>query len=198
MQEEEERKREAEQRIGWFMLPLLVFHEPFHPEEKRRELEEAGRQEEKLLADARRRSGTGGQTSPPPLPSSPPPRDSPPPPASSSSNATPGTTRLDMLLGEFAIHERLIEKRLFSLVLLLLPRQRRHKKRESVQEGFLHAACGEQGGGGGGRRGRSGHGGEGGQCGQGGARSKCKSNVSSSISFLSMGMYPFCLVGSFE
>jgi len=75
------RKREAEQRI----------------EEKRRELEEAGRQEEKLLAEARRRSGTG-QASPPPLPSSPPPRDSPPPPASSS-NATPGTARLDMLLG---------------------------------------------------------------------------------------------------
>merc|ERR1712181_116044 len=66
-------------------------------EEKRRELEEAGRQEEKLLAEARRRSGTG-QASPPPLPSSPPPRDSPPPPASSS-NATPGTARLDMLLG---------------------------------------------------------------------------------------------------
>merc|ERR1719458_335397 len=80
MQEEEERKREAEQRI----------------EEKRRELEEAGRQEEKLLAEARRRSGTG-QASPPPLPSSPPPRDSPPP--TSSSNPTPGTARLDMLLG---------------------------------------------------------------------------------------------------
>merc|ERR1719193_588414 len=80
MQEEEERKREAEQRI----------------EEKRRELEEAGRQEEKLLAEARRRSVTG-QASPPPLPSSPPPRDSPPP--TSSSNPTPGTARLDMLLG---------------------------------------------------------------------------------------------------
>jgi len=80
MQEEEERKREAELRI----------------EEKRRELEEAGRQEEKLLAEARRRSGTG-QASPPPLPSSPPPRDSPPP--TSSSNPTPGTARLDMLLG---------------------------------------------------------------------------------------------------
>merc|ERR1719242_3007590 len=81
MQEEEERKREAEQRI----------------EEKRRELEEAGRQEERLLAEARRRSSTG-PASPPPLPSSPPPRDSPPP-VSSSNNATPGTARLDMLLG---------------------------------------------------------------------------------------------------
>ena len=39
-----------------------------------------------------------GQASPPPLPSSPPPRDSPPP--TSSSNPTPGTARLDMLLGE--------------------------------------------------------------------------------------------------
>ena len=94
-----------------------------NPEEKRRELEEAGRQEEKLLAEARRRSGTGpwcfnahfskinlisGQASPPPLPSSPPPRDSPPP--TSSSNPTPGTARLDMLLG------KLLWKRLLILL----------------------------------------------------------------------------------
>lgn len=75
--ETEEKRREAEIRI----------------EEKRRELEEKERQEARLLADARRRQGQGHlQGSPPPLPSSEPPRETPPPSA-------PGTTRLDMLLG---------------------------------------------------------------------------------------------------
>merc|ERR1711874_510025 len=61
-------------------------------EEKQRELEEARQQEEKLLAEARRRAQQGG-VSPPPLPTSPPPTVTPPP------STTPGTARLDMLLG---------------------------------------------------------------------------------------------------
>jgi len=111
MQEEEERKREAELRI----------------EEKRRELEEAGRQEEKLLAEARRRSGTG-QASPPPLPSSPPPRDSPPP--TSSSNPTPGTARLDMLLGNGGSRKESPSKR----VSFMPPVENREEGEEEEEE----------------------------------------------------------------
>jgi len=78
-QEQERERKEKDRRI----------------EEKQRELEDARIQEEKLLAEARRRAQSARETgtTPPPLPTSPPPNVTPPP------TTTPGTARLDMLLG---------------------------------------------------------------------------------------------------
>lgn len=58
-------------------------------------MEDARIQEEKLLSEARRRAQSARETgtTPPPLPTSPPPNVTPPP------TTTPGTARLDMLLG---------------------------------------------------------------------------------------------------